>query len=265
MNQIHPTAIVHHKAILGNGVIVGPYAIIGPEVMIGDNTEVMAHSIIDGRTQIGKNNRIYPSASIGLVCQDLKYKGEPTKLIIGDYNQIREFSTIHLSATLEENTVIGNHNLIMAYAHVAHNCQLGNNIIIANAVQLAGHVHVHDYVTIGGLCAVHQFVKIGTHAFIGGASGLSKDVPPYTRGQGMIKYRIAGLNTVGLSRRGFTSDQIVAIKQVYRILFDPRVNIAQALEKMEEINNLTPEQQIFYHFCKTSQRGISRVCSVGDD
>ena len=258
MINIHPTAIIHPEAVLANSVTVGPYAIIGQFVKIGDNTEVMSHAVIEGRTTIGKNNKIFPAASIGLPCQDLKYKGEPTKLIIGDNNHIREFSTIHLSATLEEDTVVGSNNLIMAYAHIAHNCQIGNNIILANAVNLAGHVHVHDFVTIGGLTAVHQFVRVGTHAFVGGASGLSKDVPPYTRGSGVGKYKIVGINSLGLTRRGFTEQQIEAIVQIYKIFYRSNYNVAQAIEYVETLNNLTPEQKIFFNFCKNSARGIHK-------
>jgi UDP-N-acetylglucosamine acyltransferase len=259
MIDIHPTAIVHPDAIIADGVRIGPFAIIGQHVSLGEGTEVMAHALIEGRTTIGKSNKIYPSASIGLPCQDLKYKGEPTKLFIGDHNHIREFSTIHLSATLEEDTVVGSHNLIMAYAHIAHNCQIGNHIIIANAVNLAGHVHIHDFVVVGGMTAVHQFVKMGIHAFIGGASGLKKDVPPYTRGQGGAgEYRIAGLNSVGLMRKGYTEEQIRAIKNIYKIFFQSNLNVAQAIEQAESLPALTPEQKIFVDFCKNSARGINK-------
>jgi UDP-N-acetylglucosamine acyltransferase len=146
----------------------------------------------------------------------------------------------------------------MAYAHVAHNCQIGNNVIMANAVNLAGHVHVQDFVTIGGMTAVHQFVEIGTYAFVGGGSGLSKDVPPYTRGQGMDRYKIAGLNSIGLSRKGFTEDQIEAIVKIYKIFYNPKYNVTQAIEQAEKLENMTPEQKIFFDFCKNSKRGISK-------
>ena len=258
MIEIHPTAIVHPDAILGENVIIGPYVVIGQFVKIGAFTEVMPHAIIEGRTTIGKNNKIYPSASIGLPPQDLKYKGEPTKLQIGDNNHIREFSTIHLSATLDEDTVVGSNNLIMAYAHIAHNCQIGNNIVLANAVNLAGHVHINDFVVIGGLSAVHQFVKIGAYAFVGGASGVKKDIPPFTRGQGMGKYKVVGLNSVGLSRKGFSSDSIEAIKKIYRIFYQSNRNVSQAIEYAESLSSLTNEQKIFLDFCKNSSRGITR-------
>ena len=256
MANIHPTAIVHKNAELACDVVVGPYAIIGEHVKIGENTEIMAHAVVDGRTTIGKNNKIYPSACVGLPPQDLKYKGEPTKLVIGDNNQIREFTTLHLSATIEEDTVIGSNNLLMAYTHVAHNCQIGNNIVIANAVQLAGHVQIQDHVTIGGLSAGNQFVRVGVHAFIGGCSGFNKDVPPYTRGQGSRAYIIAGINTTGLSRRGFTDAQIEAITQVFKIFYHSKRNVTQAIEHAESLPDLTTEQKIFIDFCKNSKRGI---------
>jgi UDP-N-acetylglucosamine acyltransferase len=258
MVQIHPTAIVHPNVELGENVIIGPYAVIGQYVKIDDYTEVMTHAVIDGRTTIGKNNKIYPSASIGLPPQDLKYEGEPTKLIIGDNNHIREFSTIHLSATLDENTVVGSNNLIMAYAHIAHNCQVGSNIVIANAANLAGHVHLHDFVVIGGVTAIHQFVRIGEYAFVGGGSGVKKDVPPYTRGQGMGKYKIVGLNSVGLSRKGFSAEKIEAIKKMYRLFYLSKMNVSQAIIEADKMTDLTTEQKIFLNFVKNSSRGICR-------
>jgi len=258
MTDIHPTAIVHKKANLADNVKVGPYAIIGEFVSIGDYTEVMAHAIIEGRTTIGSMNKIFPAASIGLPCQDLKYNGEPTKLVIGNNNQIREFATIHLSATLDEDTVVGSNNLLMAYSHIAHNCQIGSNVILANAVNLAGHVHIHDFVTIGGMTAVHQFVEIGKYAFVGGASGIGKDVPPFTRGQGSPKYKVIGINTIGLARKGFTEDQIESIIHIYKIFYQKSFNVTQAIEHIEKQKNLTEEQLLFFNFCKNSKRGITK-------
>ena len=256
MIEIHPTAIVHKNAELSDGVIVGPYAIIGEHVKIGENTEIMAQVMIEGRTTIGKNNKIYPYACIGQPPQDLKYKGEPTKLVIGDNNHIREFTTLHLSATLEENTEVGSNNLLMAYTHIAHNCQIGSNIVIANSVQLAGHVQIQDNVTIGGLTAGNQFVRVGVHAFIGGCSGFNKDVPPYTRGQGSRTYIISGINTMGLSRRGFSDEQIEAIIKIYKVFYQSKRNVSQAIEYAESLPDLTTEQKIFIDFCKNSKRGI---------
>jgi len=258
MTHIHPTAIIHKNAQIATTAIIGPYAYIGEHVTIGEGTEVMVHAVIDGNTTIGNNNKIYPSASIGLPPQDLKYKGEQTRLIIGDNNHIREFSTIHLSASPDEDTTVGSNNLIMAYAHIAHNCHVGSNVIIANAANLAGHVHIHDYVAIGGLTAILQFVKIGAYAFVGGASGIKKDIPPFTRGQGSDHYRISGINSVGLSRRGFTAEQIDAIKKVYKLFYHAHLNVSQAIATAEALPELTKEQLMFINFCKESSRGINR-------
>ena len=264
MKQIHPTAIVHPDAILERGVKIGPYAIVGQNVRLGENSEIMAHAIVEGITVLGKNNKVFPSASIGLPCQDLKYQGEATKLIIGDNNHFREFCTVHPSATLDEDTVVGSNNLIMAYAHIAHNCQIGSNVILANAVQLAGHVRIDDFVTIGGMTAVQQFVRVGIHAFVGGASGLRKDIPPYTRGGGSDKYRIAGLNTVGLSRRGFSNVTIEAIMKIYKLFYHSSMNVSQAIEYAESFSDLIEEQKIFIEFCKRSIRGINKTRESGE-
>ena len=258
MTEIHQTAIVHPNACLDKGVKIGPYAVIGQHVKLGENTEIGSHAVIDGHTTIGKNNKFFPSVAIGFDCQDLKYNGEPTRLIIGDNNTFREFCTVHTSGTMDEDTVVGNNNLIMAYAHIAHNCQIGNNVILSNCVQLAGHVHVEDYVIIGGIVAVHQFVKIGIHAFVGGASGLRKDVPPFTRGGGMDKYRVSGLNSVGLARRGFSHDTIEAIMKIFKIFYQSDFNVSQAIEYSETLPDLLAEQKIFIDFCKMSERGIVR-------
>jgi UDP-N-acetylglucosamine acyltransferase len=258
MTFIHPTAIVDPKAVLGENVKIGPYCTVGPNVIIGDNTELVSHVVIDGHTTVGNNNKFYPFCSVGLAPQDLKYNGEPTKVIIGDSNHIRECVTIHASATLDENTTLGNNNLIMAYAHIAHNCHVGNNVIMANSVNLAGHVTINDFVTIGGVSAVHQFVKIGSYAFIGGTSGVKKDVPPYTRGQGMGHYKVIGLNSVGLSRKGFSNDTIEGIKKVHRLFYQSKLNVSQALEEALKIENPTPEQKNYIDFVQNSSRGISR-------
>lgn len=257
MTEIHPTAIVDSKARIGNNVKIGPFCVIGPDVEIGDNCILESNVRVDGHTRIGTNNHFYHSAVIGTVCQDLKYKGEPTRLIIGNNNKIREFVTINTSATLDEDTTIGDNCFLMAYCHVAHNCHLGNNIIMANVSTLAGHITVEDFVTIGGLTAVHQFVKIGKYSFIGGLSGVKKDVPPYIRGEGM-PFRPIGLNTVGLERKGYSSETIEAIKDIYKVFYHPQYNVTQALEIVEKMTGLTPEQEYFYKFVRNSNRGICK-------
>jgi len=257
MTEIHPTALVNSKAKIGENVKVGPFSIVGPNVELGDNSVLESNVIIEGHTIIGKNNHFYHSADIGSRCQDLKYKGEPTRLVIGDNNTFREFVTANCSATLDEDTTIGNNCFLMAYCHIAHNCHLGNNIIMANVSTLAGHITIEDYVTIGGLVAIHQFVKIGKYAFIGGHSGVKKDVPPYTRGEGM-PFRPVGLNTVGLQRKGFSSETIEAIREIYKIIYHSKYNVTQALEAVKQLTNLTPEQRYFLDFVRNSERGIAK-------
>ncbi|HNX01241.1 MAG TPA: acyl-ACP--UDP-N-acetylglucosamine O-acyltransferase [Candidatus Cloacimonadota bacterium] len=257
MAMIHPTAIVDPKAQISEGTIIGPYCVIGPNVIIGKDNNLLSHVIVDGVTQIGNGNRISQFAVIGTHPQDLKYAGEPTSVKIGDNNTIREFVTINCSNSLTESTVVGSNNLIMAYAHIAHNCQIGSYDIIANAVNMAGHIIVQDNVSIGGMVAIHQFVHIGTHAFVGGASAVKKDVPPYTRGQGN-PYEIVGLNSVGLMRKGFSSETIAGIKEIYKLFYHSKLNTTQAMEVAVKMENLSPEQKLFIEFVKESERGISK-------
>ncbi len=257
MIKIHPTAIVDPKAVIGKNCVIGPFCIVYENVIMGDNNELVSSVIIDGHTTIGDGNIFFHSAVIGTDCQDLKYKGEPTKLIIGNNNTFREFCTINKSATMDEPTQIGSNSLFMAYSHVAHNCILGNNLIIANAVNFAGHIQVHDNVIIGGMVALHQFVKVGAYAFIGGKSGIKKDIPPYTRGEGS-PYNVRGLNSVGLQRRGFSNESIKSIKDVYKLFYKSELNTSQAMEKALEIQNLTQEQKVFLDFVKNSDRGITK-------
>jgi UDP-N-acetylglucosamine acyltransferase len=257
MAQIHPTAIVDPAAKIGADVTIGPYSIVGPHVTLGDGCTLHSNVLIQGHTTIGRGNVFMHSAVIGTQPQDLKYNGEPTQLIIGDNNTFREFCTINLSATMDEPTTIGSNGLFMAYCHVAHNCQIGSNVIIANAVNLAGHIHIHDFVTLGGMTAVHQFVKIGAYAFVGGKSGVKKDVPPYTRGEG-FPYVVGGLNSVGLQRKGFSREQITAIKEIYKLFYSSGMNVSQAKEAARALPHRTTEQNIFLEFVEQADRGISR-------
>ncbi len=257
MTEIHPSAIIDKKAKIGENVKIGHFSIIGPNVEIGDNSVLESNVKIEGHTTIGKNNHFYHSAVIGSVCQDLKYKGEPTKLIIGNNNKFREFVTVNCSANLQEDTTIGDNCFLMAYCHIAHNCHLGDNILMANVSTLAGHITIEDNVTIGGLVAIHQFVKIGKHAFVGGLSGIKKDVPPFVRGQGM-PFRPCGLNSIGLKRKGFTSETVNAIKSVYKIFYHPKYNVSQALAVADKLSILTPEQEYFIEFVRNSGRGIAK-------
>lgn len=256
MNQIHPTAIVHPDAVIGDGCIIGPWCYIGPSVKMGRANHLIASVTIDGDTTLGDGNRIFSHAVLGTEPQDLKFGGEPTRLKIGNDNTIREFVTMNRSTDMQEDTVIGDGNLVMEYVHVAHNCQVGNHCIIANVVQMAGHVHVHDFAIIGGATAIHQFVHIGTHSFVGGASAIKKDIAPYTRGQGN-PYRTVGLNSVGLMRKGFSSQSIEAIKSIYNLFYRKGLNTSQAIAEAEAMKDLIPEQINFIEFVKRADRGLS--------
>jgi UDP-N-acetylglucosamine acyltransferase len=250
MSSIHPTAVIHPGAVIGEGCIIGAYCNIGANVVLGANNNLANNVIIDGYTTIGEGNKIFSYAVLGTDPQDLKFKGEATRLRIGSNNTIREFVTINRSNMMEEDTVVGSNNLLMEYVHIAHNCQ------IANVVQFAGHVHVHDYATIGGVTAVHQFVHIGTNSFVGGASAIKKDIVPYTRGQGN-PYKTVGLNSVGLMRKGFSTDTIAGIKEIYNLFYRSKLNTTQALEKALAMDNLSPEQLKVIDFVQHAERGIS--------
>lgn len=255
---IHPTALVHPEARLDPSVEVGPYAVIGPRVTIGPRTTVGPHCVIEGDTTIGADNRIFQFASIGAVPQDLKYAGEPTQVVIGDRNQIREFVTIHLG-TIQGGGVtrIGNGCLLMASSHVAHDCVVGDNVILANSVALAGHVTVEDHVICGGLSAVHQFTRLGRHAFISGGAMVTMDVPPYCTAQG-DRAKLAGLNTVGLTRHGFTPEQVSRVKSAYKIIFRSSLGLNEALARVTAEFAGQPEIDLFVRFIQGSERGIAR-------
>jgi len=255
MAKIHKTAIVEEGAILGKGVEIGPYTIIGSEVIIGDNTIIESHVVIDGITIIGENNKIYSYASIGKESQDLKYKGEPTKTIIGNNNRIREFVTIHRGTDDKWETVIGNNNLLMVYVHIAHDVVVGNNCILANNVTLAGHVTVDDFAIIGGLTPVHQFCRIGSHSMTGGGSAIVQDVPPFVLAEGN-KAIARGLNSVGLSRRGFSKEDVSTLKKVYRLIFRSKMRLKDALAESEKNYGDNPHVKVFVDFIRNSHRGI---------
>jgi len=256
--KIHETAIIAPGAQLEEGVEIGPYSIIGADVRIGKNTVIGPHTVIDDYTQIGESCRIFQFCSIGAPPQDLKFSGEKTRVVIGNFNTIREFVTIHRSTTADIGvTIMGNHNLIMAYCHVAHNCKLGNHVIMSNAATLAGHVHVEDYAIISGLTGVHQFCRVGAHCMIGGCSAAVKDIPPYTIAQGNHA-KLYGLNLIGLKRRNFPEKTIKAISDAYRIVFRSKLLLEEAIKKAEsEVEDL-PEVRHFIKFIKESERGICR-------
>jgi UDP-N-acetylglucosamine acyltransferase len=234
---IHPTAVVEEGAKIGKGCSIGPYCVVGPNVVLGDNVTLKSHVVVDGRTTVGEGTTIYPFASIGTAPQDLKYSGEPSELIIGKNNTIREHVTMNPGTKGGGmKTIVGDNCLFMMATHVAHDCQLGNNVIMANNATLGGHVTVGDRVLIGGLAAVHQFVRIGSYAVIGGMSGVESDVIPFGRVKG-DRAHLAGLNLVGLERGGFTKDQIKVIQKAFKAIFDGQGNLDERLDTVEQQND----------------------------
>ncbi len=256
MRGIHPTAIIHPGAVIGPDCEIGPWCQIGGDVILGKGNILHANVVIMGCSRIGDENKIFPHAVIGTDPQDLKYRGARSGLRIGDRNIIREFVTINRSNQTDELTFVGDDNLLMAYVHVAHNCNIGSGCVISNSVQLAGQLVIGDQASIGGLTAVHQFVHIGTHAFVGGASAVKKDIAPYTRGMGN-PYKTVGLNSVGLMRKGFSSATLAAIKEIYKLFYHSGLNVSQAMAEAAKWPELTPEQQIFVDFVRASERGLS--------
>jgi len=258
MSQIHPTAIVDPAAELDSSVSVGPYTIIGPHVRIGAGTTVGPHTVIEGHTTIGRDNRIFQFASLGAIPQDKKYAGEPCELVIGDRNLIREFVTFNIGSPGGGGvTRVGNDNWLMAYVHLAHDCQVGSHTIFANCTQLAGHVTIEDWVILGGFSAVHQFVRIGAHAFTGMGSAMSQDVPPYVTAAGNLASP-HGLNTRGLSRRGFSAEAIAAIKRAYRTVYRSGLSLEDAKRQLAAPAAEFPEVRYFLEFLDRSKRGIIR-------
>jgi UDP-N-acetylglucosamine acyltransferase len=253
----HPTAIIHPKARLASSVTVGAYTVIGEEVELDDDCEVMAHAVLGGPLQMGRRNRIYPFASIGLDPQDLKFQGEKTRLEVGDANIFREFVTIHRGTSAGGGvTRIGNHNLIMAYAHVAHDCQLGNHIIMVNGAALAGHVEIGDHATVGALCAVQQFTRIGAYSFLGANTIVNQDVLPYAKTTAPRPVEVLGANGIGLERRGVSREEISQIDEALRLLCRSGLNTSQALEAIESRGFGSPHVQALVEFVRSSGQGV---------
>ena len=255
MNNIHKTAIIEDGAILGDNITIGAFTIIGKNVKIGDGTIIDSHTLIDGKTTIGKNNHIFSHASIGTIPQDLKFNGEDVELIIGDNNKIREYTLFNPGTSGGGSvTRIGNNNLFMGYVHVAHDCIIGNNCIFANGATLAGHVECDDFVVVGGLTPIHQFCKIGTQAMIGGASAIAQDIPPFCLAEGN-KAVLRGLNLTGLRRRFENREDIDAIKQAYKELFESGKPL-QAVAKDLVENSVNKYVKELANFVLTTKRGI---------
>ncbi|MDH4038769.1 MAG: acyl-ACP--UDP-N-acetylglucosamine O-acyltransferase [Candidatus Krumholzibacteria bacterium] len=255
--EIHPTAVIHPWARIGEGVKIGPYTVIGENVEIGDDCEIGSNVLIEGATRIGRGNRIFHGASVGTAPQDLKYAGERTFLTIGDENVLREFVTLNVATGEGDSTVVGSRCLLMAYAHVAHNCVIGNEVILANAVNLAGHVFIDDFVTIGGLTPVHQFVRVGKYAFIGGGSRVERDVPPFVKLAGN-PIQLYGLNSIGLERRGFDAERRAHVKRIYKLLYRSDLNVAQVLEILDGDDWDSADAAEMAEFLRHSERGITK-------
>ncbi|MEW6098618.1 MAG: acyl-ACP--UDP-N-acetylglucosamine O-acyltransferase [Pseudomonadota bacterium] len=262
MAIIHPTAIVDPKAELAASVSVGPYAVIGADVRIGEGTTIGAHCTIEGPTTIGRDNRIFQFASLGAAPQDMKYRGEPTELVIGDRNTIREFCTFNRGTAQDAGvTRVGHDNWIMAYVHLAHDVQLGDRIILANNATLAGHVHVGDWAIIGGLTGVHQFTRIGAHAMVGFGSHVSQDVPPFMTVAGN-PLAVHGFNVEGLRRRGFSAERIALVKQMHRLLYRRGLTLEQAKMEIAALRGSVAggdaDIESMLGFLQTCTRGIVR-------
>lgn len=258
MAKIHKTAVVSSKAELENDVVIGPYCIIGDNVKIGKGTKIISNVNIEGITEIGENCTIFPFTIIGFPPQDLKYKGEPTGVRIGNNNTIREYVTIHRASVSGDGwTSLGDNNFIMAYVHIAHDCKIGNSVIMANLATLAGHVMVEDFVFIGGLVAVHQFTRIGAYAMVGGFSGVGQDIPPFTMASGP-RAKLYGLNSVGLKRRGFSDETLNMLKKAYKILFRDKLSLKEALSKVKKELPQIPEIIHLLEFIEANKRGICR-------
>jgi UDP-N-acetylglucosamine acyltransferase len=259
---IHPTAIVDPQAELGEGVEVGPYAVIGAPVRIGARTRIGAHCVIEGPTTIGSDNRVHPHACLGGAPQDMKYRGEPTALEIGSHNTIREFCTFNRGTAQDAGvTRIGDHNWVMAYVHVAHDCQVGHRTILANNATLAGHVHLGDWVIVGGLTGIHQFCKVGAHAMTGFQSRVSQDVPPFMMVEGN-PLAVRGFNAEGLRRRGFSRGRIALVKQMHKLLYRDGLTLEQAGAAIAALRGTVEggdaDVALLLDFMAASTRGIAR-------
>ena len=258
--MISKLAHIHPNAKLGKDIIIDPFAVIEDEVFIGDGTHVMAHAVILKKVTIGKSCNIFPGAVLGAIPQDLKFDGEETSVEIGDHTTIRECVTVNRGTKDKWKTVVGNNCLLMAYSHIAHDCCLGDNVVIANSVQLAGHVEIGDNAIIGGMAAAIQFSKIGAHTYIAGGTEVIKDVPPYIKaGRSPLSY--VGINSVGLHRRGFTSEKINTISEIYRNIYSRGFNITQATQFIEKELPDSEEKAEILKFIKDSKRGILKVSS----
>jgi UDP-N-acetylglucosamine acyltransferase len=257
--MIHETAVVHPTAEVADDVAIGPYSIIGEKVKIGEGTQIGSHVVIDKWTHIGKRCQIYPYASLGAAPQHMRYNGEETYVIVGDNNIIREYVTIHRGTPFGNGkTVLGDENFIMAYAHVAHDCTVGNRVVMASYAALGGHVEIGDHAIIGGIVAIHQFVRIGTYAFVGGATALTRDIPPYITASGM-KVKFYGINVVNLQRNNVPAEVITGLRKAYKVLFRSPLTMEEAIKQVhEDPIYALPEVKHMVDFIRGSKRGVTR-------
>lgn len=256
--MIHPSAIIESGAEIGEGVSIGPYAVIGPHVRIGERTKIGSHAVISGHTEIGPDNQIFQFTSIGEIPQDKKYAGEPTRLKIGARNTIREFCTLNIGTAQDAGvTRIGDDNWIMAYVHIAHDCQIGNHTIFANNASLAGHVHISDHVVLGGFTLVHQFCRIGAHALCAIGTITFQDIPPYVTAAG-ASAAPHGINSEGLRRRGFSAEAITQIKRAYKTLYKSGLSFDEARKEIAARAHEVPELEVLAQFLAEPGRGIIR-------
>jgi UDP-N-acetylglucosamine acyltransferase len=255
--SLHPTAIIDRGAKLHPSCNVGPYCTIGADVELGEGCELISHVVMAGPTKIGDHNRFFPFSSIGLAPQDLSYSGEPTRLEIGAHNTIREFVTVNRGTVKGGGlTRVGSHVLVMAYTHIAHDCRIGDHVILANAATLGGHVIVEDWAQVGALCPVHHFVRIGTHAFIGGGTTITQDVLPFSKTSAERGTHAYGMNSLGLQRRGFSKERINGIHHAYKTLLASKLNTTQALEKLKSEGDLGEDVAMLIRFIEASERGV---------
>lgn len=258
MSLIHPSAIIDPSAQIAADVTIGPYSLIGPDVVIGAGTRIESHVVIKGPTEIGQNNRIFQFATVGEECQDKKYRGEPTRLVIGDNNIIREGCTLHRGTIQDQGiTQIGSGNLLMAYVHVAHDCMVGDNCVLANNVALAGHVHVGDFAILGGFTAVHQFCQIGAHVMCGAGSVVLQDIPAYVMANGNTATP-HGINSEGLKRRGFSAAAISTLRKAYKLLYRKGLRLEEALQQIQALQANCPELTPLLESLQNASRGIIR-------
>ncbi len=255
--KAHPSAVIHPRAPIACTVTVGPYSVIGEGVELGEECEVMSHVVLGGPTKMGKRNRIFPYTSIGLDPQDMKYQGEASRLEIGDENIFREFVTVHRGTAGGGGvTRIGNHNLLMAYVHIAHDCRLGDHIIMANGASLAGHVEIGDQAMVGAFCGIHQFCRIGAYSFLGSYTVVNKDILPYSKTSAPRPMSVLGANRLGLERRGLSAEDTMELEKAFRLLCRSKLNTTQALEAIEARGSRSEHVRALVEFIRTSERGV---------